>query len=60
MNNKGGEYMKIKWICKHEDGLDDCKHCEYEETDPNEIPCKDCLHNHLVCNFLPKHKPKEK
>ena len=46
--------MKIKWICKHEDGLDDCKHCEYEETDPNEIPCKDCLHNHLVCNFLPK------
>ena len=48
--------MKVKGTCKHDDGLDDCCHCHYENLNPKEHPCKYCLHNRMECNFLPKLK----
>lgn len=41
-------------ICtSHKDGLDICKHCQYEDIFGKE-PCIDCCHYNSKCHFKPK------
>ena len=44
--------MKLKSICLHQDGWDDCRHCENEHVSPYDEPCKGCIHCNAACNFV--------